>query len=145
MFSLARSVFVLPALAFAILICVMGSCAALAQSASVAPNTSGPAAVESLMAAAAEDFTAPTSTRPVAISKARMGYVAEGGTGRYLLCGSFTSAQEKGAQWIQFATIKTSPYEQWTAGMAEAQCANKRIKWYGGDHASELVQRIRSG
>ena len=145
MFSLARSVFVLPALAFAILICVMGSCAALAQSASVAPKTPDPAAVESLMAAAAEDFTAPTSTRPVAIRKARLGYFAECETGQYLLCGSFKSAQEKGAEWLQFATIKTSPYERWIGGMAEAQCANKRIKWYGGDHASELVQRIRSG
>jgi hypothetical protein len=27
--------------------------------------------------------------------------------------------------------------------MAEAQCANKRIKWYGAEYANELMQRVR--
>jgi hypothetical protein len=114
-----------------------------AQPASATPQKPDPAAVEFLIAAAAEDFRASTSAGPVAIRKARVGYFPEGGTGRYLLCGSFKSHEDKGSEWIQFATIKTSPYEQWIGGMAEAQCANKRIKWYGAEYANELMQRVR--
>ena len=99
-------------------------------------------AVSFLLAAAAEDFKAGGATRPIAIRSARVGYFPEATTGRYMLCGSFRLAA--GPQWVKFATIKTSPYEQWIGGMAESQCANKRIKWYGVNYANELMQRVQS-
>ncbi len=139
-----RSIPVLPVLVSIALIGILGIRDALAQPASAAPKQPDPAAVEFLIAAAAADFRASPSAVPVAIRKARVGYFPEGGTGRYFLCGSFKSREVNGAEWIQFATIKTSGYEHWIGGMAEAQCANKRIKWYGADHANELLQRIRS-
>lgn len=111
-------------------------------SAQATPAKPDPAAIEFLIAASAEDFKAPGSIRPIAIRKTRVGYFAEAGTGNYLLCGSFRSSEGKGSDWIEFATIKTSPYEQWIGGMAEAQCANKRIRWFAGDHADELMRRV---
>lgn len=119
----------------------IGVRAAEARSAQASPTRPDPEAVEFLLAAAAEDFRTSGDARPVAIRKARVGYFPEAGTGRYVLCGRFRPAA--GTEWVQFATIKTSPYEQWIGGMAEAQCANKRIRWYEVDHANDLLRRIR--
>lgn len=121
-------------------ICIFVAAGAVAQ-VQTAPSQPDPAAVETLLSVASDDFRLASAARPTAIRNAKVGYLADAGVERYLLCGSFRTAS-KDAAWVQFATIKTEPYEQWLGGMAEAQCANKRIVWYEADHSDALLQRI---
>jgi hypothetical protein len=139
-----RSVRVLPIVVTVAVISGLWSRGVLALADPAAPKSPDPAAVEALIAASAQDFRTSSPAIPVAIRKARVGFLSDGGEGWYVMCGSFKSDDSKGSEWIQFATIKTSPYEQWIGGMAEAQCANKRIKWYAADHAVELLRRVQS-
>lgn len=121
-----------------------GAFAAGAAQAPPVPTTPDLAAVEFLLASAAKEFRSPGSMRPLAIRRARVGYFSDAGPGRYLLCGSFQSAESKGAEWIRFATIKTSDYEQWLGGVAESLCSSKKVKWYTDDHSAALMQRVRN-
>src|SRR5262245_60110840 len=74
---------------------------------------------EFLITSAATDFrTHPPN--PVRFREVRMGHVTSpNGELSYRLCGEFLPAEQGGkAEWIAFATIKTSPYEQWIGGQA---------------------------
>jgi hypothetical protein len=135
-----QSVLALTCLVFA------GACrnAATAQTHPKVPATPDPAAVEFLLASAAKEFNSPYSKRPEAVRKAHIGYLQDPEKPVYLLCGDFRPAGEDQGKWIAFATIKTSDYEQWIGGAAEAQCAQKKIRWYAADLAEVLVQRIRN-
>ncbi len=68
------------------------------------------------------------------------------GAARYLLCGEVLPAQEGGkAEWVRFATIKTSGYEQWIGGSAAGYCQGTAVIWDdAGDLTSSLQRRFES-
>jgi hypothetical protein len=108
------------------------------------PTTPDIAAVEFLLASAAKEFRSASSARPVSFRQVVVGYLSEAGQGSYILCGGFQSTESKPAEWIKFATIKTSDYEQWLGGLAESLCSSKKVKWYSGNHSATLMQKVRS-
>ena len=68
------------------------------------------------------------------------------GEKQYLLCGQFVSAV-KGSkpEWIPFATIKTSGYEQWIGAQAVGYCQGASVIWdKEADLSSELQKRFDS-
>jgi hypothetical protein len=67
-----------------------------------------------------------------------------GGEPQYMLCGQFLPAQEGGkAEWIAFATIRTSGYEQWIG--ATSFCQGSSVIWdQVGDLSSSLQSRLDS-
>jgi hypothetical protein len=58
------------------------------------------------------------------------------GAPQYMLCGQFLSAPLGGrAEWMPFATIKTSGYEQWLGAQAAPFCLGASVVW---DRAADL-------
>ncbi len=106
------------------------------------PASPDPAIVEFLLASAQKEFKSSSPNRPTAIRNARIGFLHEGATGNYLLCGSFKSGRGAAAKWTPFATIKTSDYEHWLGGAAKAFSSQKNIKWYPENYAPTLMQRL---
>jgi hypothetical protein len=68
------------------------------------------------------------------------------GKKQYLLCGQFLPAQDGSkAEWMPFATIKTSGYEQWIGGQATDHCHGPSFVWdHVGDLSSSLQSRLDS-
>jgi len=69
------------------------------------------------------------------------------GDKQYMLCGMFQPAQESGnAEWVPFATIKTSGYEQWIGAQATGFCQGRSMIWHTqvGDLSSSLKGRLDS-
>jgi hypothetical protein len=63
------------------------------------------------------------------------------GEKQYLLCGQFLPAQEGGkAEWVHFATIKTSGYEQWIGAQAVGFCQASSVTWDDAGDLSSLLQ-----
>jgi hypothetical protein len=59
------------------------------------------------------------------------------------MCGVFEPADSGGkAEWMPFATIQTSGYEQWLGGTAEGFCRASSMVWIEGDWSSELKARL---
>jgi len=80
-----------------------------------------PAAQQALLQYAAADFTQHgPSVQQVRHVHLRYNLLASGERS-YVLCGEFISRGDA-AQWTNFATIKTDPYEQWLGTMAKSQC-----------------------
>jgi hypothetical protein len=76
-----------------------------------------------LITSAAADFHAHMSPPPVRFREVHVGSVSKAdGTPQYRLCGEYLPAE--GAQWIPFATIKTSGYEQYLGGGSSNYCQN---------------------
>lgn len=105
------------------------------------PPNLQPEVIQFLLSTAAGEFRAPTTAQPAAFRKVRIGYFSDATPGRYVLCGMALSQKE--AQWVHFATIRTSPYEQWLGGVAESVCQSKKVSWYPGDFSSDLLKRVR--
>jgi hypothetical protein len=103
----------------------------------------GKEVVEFLLSTAATEFKMPSPLTPVAFRRVRVGYFSDTSPGRYVLCGSVQSSTPQKTEWIQFATIQTSPYEQWLGGVAESVCRSKKVKWYTGDLSADLLKRVR--
>ena len=63
-----------------------------------------------------------------------------------MLCGEFLSAEQEGTPaWMTFATIKTSPYEQWIGAQAAGLCQNSSVIWSKvGDLSSSLQNKLDS-
>jgi hypothetical protein len=59
------------------------------------------------------------------------------------LCGQFR-VQERGqwGEWIPFATIKTSGYEQWQGAQASTFCKDEAIVWNSLDDISSSLQTM---
>ncbi len=101
--------------------------------------------VQFLLTAAAIDFHTHRPPDPVRFRDVRLGHVmTPSGEKQYRLCGQFLAAQEGGkAEWIPFATIKTSDYEQWIGATGFCQCSS--IIWDKvGDLSSSLQSRLDS-
>lgn len=103
----------------------------------------GEEVVEFLLSTAASEFKTPGQVNAVAFRGVRVGYFSDAPPGRYVLCGSVQSSGPQKTEWTRFATIQTSPYEQWLGGVAESICGSKKVKWYTGDLSSELLRRVR--
>lgn len=63
-----------------------------------------------------------------------------------MLCGEFLPKENQGKpQWIPFATIKTSGYEQWLGVEAKGYCESSSIIWDNmGDLSVPLQDRLDS-
>jgi hypothetical protein len=70
--------------------------------------------------------------------------IKENGEKLYVLCGQFlTHTKENKDDWIQFATIKNSEYEQWVGPNALTYCENsKEISYTKTDLSSALKQQF---
>jgi hypothetical protein len=101
-----------------------------------------PAVVEFLLKAAAADFHAHRPPDPVRFRDVRVGHVmTPGGEEQYMLCGQFLPGQQGGnAEWMPFATIKTSGYEQWIGAQAESFCRRPSLVWDKQDDLSSSLQ-----
>lgn len=101
-----------------------------------------PAVVEFLLASSAKDFKG-SGTVPSALRHVRTGMLTDAGRDIPLLCGAFKTGTGRQAQWTDFATIKTSDYEQWLGGTAKSFCDQRTIAWHPGDLSSELLARLK--
>ena len=98
--------------------------------------------VEYLLASAASDFHT-HGPRPSRFREVRLGYVVNAeGARQYMLCGEFLPSPESGkpAEWVPFATIKTSGYEQWIGG--HMLCQAEAATWEDGDRSAALQRRV---
>lgn len=107
------------------------------QSAALSPE------VELLLASAAADFRT-HGPRPLRFRDVRSGYVmTSAGTKQHRLCGQVLATREGNeAEWIAFATILTSPYEQWMGGQATPFCTDASMLWDERDLSSPMQGRI---
>ena len=99
--------------------------------------------VQFLLTAAATDFHTHRRPDPVRFRDVHIGHVmTPSGEKQYMLCGQFLPAQEEGkAEWMPFATIKTSGYEQWLGAQAAGFCQDSAIIW---DKVSDLSSSLQS-
>lgn len=98
--------------------------------------------VQFLLTAAATDFHTHRPPDPVRFRDVRLGHVmTPSGEEQYMLCGQFLPAQGTGeAQWTPFATIRTSPYEQWIGAQAATFCQNPSVLW---DRVADLSSSLQ--
>lgn len=103
-------------------------------------------AVQFLLTAAATDFHNSRSPRPAGFRNVRAGHVITAdGEKQYMLCGQFLAQDGGETNWADFATIKTSGYEQWLGLQAEGLCRRKSIVWEEeGDLSSPLQSQLDS-
>jgi hypothetical protein len=100
--------------------------------------------VQFLIASAATDFRT-YGPSPIGFRNVRIGHdINPNGEPRYILCGQFLRAQEGGKdEWVSFATIKTSGYEQWLGN--SGFCKDSSFIWdTEGDLSSTLQSRYES-
>ncbi len=103
--------------------------------------------VEYLIASAAADFHEHGPAKSLHFRHVRVGHdVSADGTTMYMLCGEFTATQKAGkADWMPFATIKTSGYEQYMGEQAKGFCKRSSVVWDGQkDLSSSLQERFDS-
>jgi hypothetical protein len=78
---------------------------------------------DSLVASSASDF-ALSDSRPEGFREVDLRYREnDHGARSYMLCGQARMGDGAKADWVDFATIKTVPYEQWIGGTATDMCA----------------------
>jgi hypothetical protein len=101
--------------------------------------------IEFLLTSAASDFRMHPPL-PARFRDVRGGYaIAPDGTRQYRLCGEFLPTEEsRRAEWIPFATIKTSGYEQWLGAQAASLCKRSAVIWETEDLSSSLQTRFDS-
>ena len=135
----------LVACATALILAACGS-APPAREQSQLQSASANAVVERLLTSAATDFHTQRAPRPVGFRNVRSGYATTSdGTRQYRLCGEFLPANEGGeARWVPFATIETSPYEQWLGDQAVGFCRPDAVVWETGDLSSRLQSHLDS-
>jgi hypothetical protein len=103
--------------------------------------------VQFLLTAAATDFHTHRPPDPVRFRDVRLGHVmTASGEKQYMLCGQFLPAPDRDkGEWTHFATIKTSPYEQWIGVQAAGLCQASSVIWdKAGDLSSLLQSRLSS-
>ena len=102
--------------------------------------------VEFLLRSAATDFHTHNRSGSVRFRDVRLRHVkTPSGEDQYMLCGQFQPMQEADkSEWMPFATIKTSGYEQWNGAQAEGFCKGTSVKMEVGDLSSSLQSRLDS-
>lgn len=95
---------------------------------------------DSLVAFSATDFSA-HGPRPDGFRNVDLRYREnDHGARSYMLCGQFRVSSGPDADWSDFATIKTDPYEQWIGGSAADMCARAVPVSPGGKDLSLELQ-----
>lgn len=96
---------------------------------------------DNLISAAATDFSQMQMGKPVAFRQVYLGKVGDEQTGwRSLLCGEYQTIDPNGiASWQPFATIKTSPYEQWLGQASATYCQSPMSKLELSQDLSEAL------
>lgn len=96
-----------------------------------------------LLNASASDFINLQSPVPVAFRDVRIGHLLDANDAKiYILCGQFLSQNKQdNSEWISFATIKTSGYEQWIGAQALAYYEATDMKWYKIEDLSSVLKR----
>jgi len=91
------------------------------------PSTDSP--MEFLLSSAATDFHAHRPPVVERFREVRFGHVSTPAGGKqYQLCGEFLPQQREGkAEWIPFATIKTSGFEQYLGFQAGSWCQRSQF------------------
>jgi hypothetical protein len=108
-------------------------------------SSTDPAIVDSLIGWAATDFRAQRGPKPVRFRAVHSGHVATAGDERqYRLCGEYSPASQGDAEWIPFATIRTSPYEQWLGGSALGYCNDTALVRDADDLSARMLSRFDS-
>jgi hypothetical protein len=129
--------------------CVMLACSTAPAVGNRAQTPAEPlsSAVEFLLTSAATDFSrmaGPPAT--VRVREVRSGYIMSPDQVRqYRLCGSFSRSRagEK-VEWMSFATIRTSGYEQYVGAQALSECTRSAIVWEQGDLSTVLQSRLEA-
>lgn len=99
--------------------------------------------VQFLLASAASDFHDHGPKGQLRFQNVRVGHTSDADT-RYVMCGQFQRVEEGDkAEWMGFATIKTSGYEQYIGKGSTSYCQN--VTWdTQGDFSSELHNKLDS-
>ena len=98
---------------------------------------------DSLVAYAASDFAA-SDSRPDGFRKVELRYREnDHGARSYMLCGQARMGAGAKADWVDFATIKTHPFEQWIGGTATDMCARAvPVSPEGSDLSAALQAKL---
>lgn len=136
----------------ALLFALLGACASAGAqvtthgAATRATESADSAIVDFLIVTAAKDFTLAGAPAPTHVRTARLGRLHKNdGTDIFFLCGSVMPAGKHGtANWLPFATIKTSDYEQWLGAQAKGFCEQPGIAWFNGDLAPRLEAQFKA-
>ncbi len=107
-------------------------------------NASIDSVVQFLLTAAATDFHTHRPPDPVRFREVRLGHTTTpDGEKQYLLCGQFLPAKEGGGngEWMAFATIKTSGYEQYLGARVVSYCEDPSVIW---DKVNDLSSSLQS-
>jgi hypothetical protein len=95
---------------------------------------------ESLAASSASDFAA-SDVNPTGFRKVDLRYREnDHGARTYMLCGQVQIAAGTKATWVDFATVKTKPFEQWIGGAAIEICALATPVSPDDDDLSALIE-----
>ena len=105
-----------------------------------------PVVVEFLLTSAATDFHTQSQVDSFRFRNVRLGHVmTSSGAEQYMLCGEFLLGQKGDKEWMPFATLKTSGYEQWNGAQAAGFCQRPSVIWdKEGDLSSSLQSRLDS-
>jgi|GEM_PF-1711649 len=98
--------------------------------------------VKLLLDMAAKDFFEHPPAKNIRFKDVRAGYIlTSGGEKQHMLFGMFQGTQDKTeSDWIPFATIKTSLYEQWNGAQALGFYNDPNARWDNSSDLSSLLQ-----
>jgi hypothetical protein len=131
-----------------LLIALAAGCQSAPAPAPKLPRIATPASTEDasrlyLLESAAADFHE-HGPAPERFRNVRYGVVeGAGGGGMPLICGEFQTVSKPG-EWITFATLQTSKYEQWIGGQGKGFCDRPAFGWDKDDLSAELQQRVEA-
>lgn len=95
---------------------------------------------DSLLEHAASDFAAGRLI-PAGFRNVELRYLgSDNGARSYMLCGQARMGVGATEEWVDFATIKTDPYEQWLGGSAADMCARAAAMSADGDDLSAALK-----
>jgi hypothetical protein len=102
------------------------------------PATPAASPLDYLLDSAASDFRTHPPT-PLGFRNVRYGQMSDGSV-RHRLCGEFQVTRSDGTpEWVEFATLKTSAYEQW---LGDTKYCSDKVQWAPGDLSAELQRRF---
>lgn len=97
--------------------------------------------IQFLLDAAAAEFHA-HGPKPVRFRDVYFGYAATGEK-LYRICGHFQTSESE--NWVPFATIKTSDYEQWVGGQSAGFFQDPAVIWdKAHDLSSSLMAKLET-
>ena len=99
--------------------------------------------VQFLITSASDDFSKQRQLTPIDFRQVKVGYALSSANEKvYVLCGEFLAQEEK-ENWLPFATVKTSGYEQYLGNQARAFCEKATIVSTGNvDLSLELKNKL---